>query len=348
MHKVLRLPRQLQRGALRRPNAHRASPRQSKCCACHAKVAREMHRVLRLPRKCARSRSGDQTRTGLSKTVNVLRLPRKSTARCTECCACRVKMRAPATQTRTGKSQMQSKYCTCHAKVAREMHRVLRLPRKCARSPSGDQTRTRQVPDSQSAAPATQKYTSHAKVAPDAQSVAPATQLQPEPNGAQTRTNKSQTVKVLRLPRKSTARTKRAQASPSTKCCACHAKVAQMHKVLRLPRKCARIPPATKRAPASPRQSKCCACHAKVPRDAQSAAPATQMRAVPPATKRAPASPQTVKVLRLPRKSSSLDAQSVAPATQMRSGPSACHAPRESTRTAQVPDSQSAAPATQK
>ena len=51
-----------------------------------------------------------------------------------------------------------------------------------------------------------------------APSAAPATQLQPEPNGAQTRTNTSQTVKVLRLPRKSTSR--------CTKCCACHAEIA--------------------------------------------------------------------------------------------------------------------------
>ena len=126
--------------------------------------------------------------------------------------------------------------------------------------------------------------TCHAKVALDAESAAPATQKQPVPRGDQARTSTSQTVKVPRLPRKSSAR--------CTKCCTCHAKVvvdaqsaapatqqqpvprgdqartstSQTVKVPRLPRK------------SSARCTKCCTCHAKVVVDAQSAAPATQQQ----------------------------------------------------------------------
>ena len=144
------------------------------------------------------------------------------------------------------------------------MHKVLRLPRNCSRSPA--------APKRAPALPRQSKCCAcHAKVAPNAQSAAPATQLQREPSGAQTRTQV--------LPRQS-------------KCCACHAKVApaaskyccarqkylQMHKVLRLPRNCSRSPTAPKVRAAmqtsqtvkvlplprksSSRCTKCCACHA--------------------------------------------------------------------------------------
>ena len=93
-----------------------ASPRQSKCCACHAKEARDAQSAAPATQMRAVP-PGDQTRTGKSQRVKVLRLPRKSSGRCTKCCA-------------------------CHAN---------------ARGPSRRPNAHRQVPDSQSAAPATQK-----------------------------------------------------------------------------------------------------------------------------------------------------------------------------------------------
>ena len=281
--KVLRLPRKCAR-SLRRPNAHRQVP-DSQSAAPATQKYREMHRVLRLPRKCARS----------LRRPNAHRQVPDSQSMST-CCACHAKVPLDALSAAPATQMHAVPPATKCAPASPRQSKCLHLPRKS----------TREMP----------------------QSAASATQVRAVPSGDQTRTGKSQTVKVLRLPRKSSARghrvlrlprkcarslraTKRAPASPTVK-------------VLRLPRKCARslppgdqtrtrqvpdsqsaapatqmhaVPPATKRAPASPRQSKCCACHAKVlvPRDTQSAAPATQMRAVPPATKRAPASPRQSK-----------------------------------------------------
>ena len=102
------------------------------------------------------------------------------------------------------------------------MYKVLRLPRNWSRSPTAPKRAPRLPRESKCCAchakskpRCTKCCACHAKIASDAQSAAPATQLQPEPNGAQTRTKTSQTVKMLRLPRKSSSR--------CTKYCACHA-----------------------------------------------------------------------------------------------------------------------------
>ena len=142
MHRVLRLPRKCARSPAATKRAP-ASPRQSKCCACHAKVAREMHReCCACHANAARSPPATKRAPGKSQTVKVLRLPRRSTARCTECCACHANAQmqskslhksAAGAQRRPSARQVprQSKCCACHAKVA-QMHKVLRLPRKCS------------------------------------------------------------------------------------------------------------------------------------------------------------------------------------------------------------------------
>ena len=101
--KVLRLPRKSRSSC-------------TKCCACHAKVAADAQSAAPATQKRAVP-PGDQTRADNSSRVKVLRLPRKSSARCTQC-------------------------CDCHTKAA---------------GPSRRPNARRQLPESQSAAPATQK-----------------------------------------------------------------------------------------------------------------------------------------------------------------------------------------------
>ena len=282
----------------------------SKCCACHAKGGRAQSTSLwpgfRRPLgRCSRwfachakrawsvpsaapyaKRGGAHSHhsspdfRGPLWMLKVLRLPHKTSLRCSRCCACHAKRAwgapsaAPATQNKP------------------EVLRVLRLPRKTRRRPFASLV-ARLPPTSMNVSKCCACHTKRAWGAPGA---APATQNEPE------------VLRVLRLPRKTGPRpfaslvarlpptsmkvlhACHARSLKCSKCCACHAGRAwsapsaapatqneavpiriicrrtsmNVLKVLRLPHK------------PSLRCSECCTCHAKQAWGAPSAAPATQ------------------------------------------------------------------------
>ena len=68
--------------------------------------------------------------TGKSQTVKVLRLPRKRSARCTKCCACHANARGPSRRPNARRQVPDSQSAAPATQKQRHMHRVLRLPRK--------------------------------------------------------------------------------------------------------------------------------------------------------------------------------------------------------------------------
>ena len=90
---------------------------------------------------------GYQTHAGNAQRVKVLRLPRKNSARCTKCCACRAKAAGPPRRPNARRQLPESQSAAPATQKYREIHRVLRLPRKCARSLRRPNAH-RQVPDS--------------------------------------------------------------------------------------------------------------------------------------------------------------------------------------------------------
>ena len=171
MHKVLRLPRKSERAPAATKRAP-ASPRQSKCCACHAKVLPDAQSAALATDKRPGPR-GDQTRAGKSQRLKVLRLPRKSSARCTKCCACHAKAAGPPRRPNARRQLPESQSVAPATQKSLQLHKVLRLPPK-------------------SSARCAKCCACHAKAAGPSR----------RPNARRN----SQRVKVLRLPRKSSAR----------------------------------------------------------------------------------------------------------------------------------------------